>query len=320
MERGTLILARKDVEEIISIDKTMKAVEAALKQEFEMPPKIYLTSPKGDFRAMPVHLGKYVEIKWVSVYPENKNKGLPTVIATIILNDAATSLPLAVMDGTLITNYRTGAIGGIASKYLARKSSKSLGLVGAGAQARTQLLAISRVFDLSEVRVYDLDEKKRETFAREMSQRISGNLLEANSIRECVSEADIVSTTTPSREPIVLDEWIQDGTHINAIGADAKGKEELDPKVFRRAKIVVDDIRQAVHGGEINVPIEKGIITERDVAGTIMEVVKGKKIRERRGDVTVFCSTGLAVQDVATAAMVYEEALKKGLGKRIELF
>lgn len=321
MTEKTLVLGRKEVEEIISMPEVIDAVERALKSGFSMPPKVYLEVPKynGDFRAMPCFLEPYCEVKWVNVYPENPQKyGLPTVMATIVLNDARNAFPLAVMDGTIITKYRTGAIAGIASKYLARKNSSTFGLIGSGVQAHTQLLAVSSVFNLKEARVWNHNFEKAEDFVEEMKGKVSCKLVAVKNIEEACA-SDIVSTITPSREPIVMEEFIKPGTHINAIGADAAGKQELEPSILKKAKIVVDDIHQAVHGGEPNVAIAKGIISEKDLKYNIVDVVKGMKVRESDADITIFTSTGLAVQDAATAALVFEKARKKGIGEWVEL-
>jgi alanine dehydrogenase len=134
-----------------------------------------------------------------------------------------------------------------------------------------------------------------------------------------VKDADIVVTTTPARKPIVKAEWIKNGTHINAIGADAKGKEELEPALLKRAKIIVDDKRQSLHSGEINVPVSRGIITEKDIYATLGEVlIDKKKGRMTAQEITVFDSTGLAIQDIAVASLIYKKALKKKIGRYIE--
>ena len=134
-------------------------------------------------------------------------------------------------------------------------------------------------------------------------------------------DCDILVTTTPSREPIVMDDWILEGTHINAIGADAPGKEELDPLILKRAKIIVDDIQQASHSGEVNVPISNGSLLVNDIFGELGEVLTGKKkARTNDSDITVFDSTGLAIQDVATADMVYRKALKANMGVKLQQF
>ena len=136
-----------------------------------------------------------------------------------------------------------------------------------------------------------------------------------------VCDCDILVTTTPVRGPIVADDWVRDGTHINAIGADAAGKEELDPNILKRSRIVIDDPTQAFHSGEVNVPLKLGIISEGDIYGTLGEIVAGiKPGRTDDGEITVFDSTGLAIQDVSTANHVYQQAALKGIGTYLKLF
>jgi len=319
---STVLLGRADVEKLISMPAVIAALERALKKPFRMPPKVYLDVPEhaGDFRAMPCFQEPYASLKWVSVYPRNPQKGLPTVMATIILSDAATSFPLAVMDGTLVTAYRTGAIGGLAAKWMARKGSKVMGIVGAGVQARTQLLATDLALGLEEARVFDLKDPLARAFTKDMKGKVKCRIVPVASAEEAVRGSDVVATCTPSRKPVVMDSWVKDGAHVNAIGADAPGKQELDPKILSRARVVVDDIHQAAHGGEINVPISKKQFSERQVFADIVEVARGRKDpRKNYSGVTVFVSTGLAVQDLAAAGAVFEAAKKRGAGSRMEL-
>ncbi|MCW7075967.1 MAG: ornithine cyclodeaminase family protein [Candidatus Syntropharchaeales archaeon] len=319
MTQETLILSYHDLEDLIEISMVIEAVERAFRayedKTAKMPPKVYLDLPEfsGDFRAMPAQIGEHATIKWVNSHPKNLN--LPTVMAVVIYSDCRTGFPLAIMDGTLLTMYRTGAASAVASKYMARKDSKTLGLAGCGAQARTQLLAISHVFDLDAVNVFDLSEDE---VRKIMEAHPEVNVIPAP--LEKVSACDIIATTTPVRSPIIKREWIREGTHINAVGADAPGKEELDPAIIQDARVVVDEIEQASNGGEINVPLKKGFITRDHIWATLGEVVAGKKSgRENEREITVFDSTGLAIQDAATAELIYNLATKEGRGTWMEL-
>ena len=296
----------------------LKAVEHAFKLRAEgktiMPPKLYLNLPEyqGDYRAMPAYINGSAGIKWVSVYPNNSRYNLPSVMATIILCDSKNGCPLAIMDGTYITAMRTGAAGGIAVKYLARKDSSVIGMVGAGTQAETQLLAISQVLPrIDEVKVFDKQKDASLRYVQEMRTKLNINIRLAETIREA-AEADIVITTTPSRSPIVKKEYIRPGTHINAIGADAKGKQELESDLVASAKVVVDDIEQVSHSGEINVPLLEGRIGVEEIYGTLGEVLANiKKGRENDKEITVFDSTGLAILDIICAKLVYEKAKER---------
>ncbi len=315
------------------MNEVMQVVEAAFREKglgfAQMPPKIFLSYPKynGDLRAMPSYLERFdvSAVKVVNSHPDNKAKfGLPTVMATIILVDPRNGAPLAIMDGTRITAMRTGAAGGLAAKYLARRDSKVVGFVGAGTQARTQLPALLALYGkLDLVKVWSPPRESRETFVSEMKAAYKSldEIVAVENVEDAVQGVDILVTTTPSRTPVVLDRWVSEGTHINCIGADASGKEELDPAILKRAKIVVDDWEQASHSGEINVPLARGVISRKDVWGDICEIAAGLKLgRTSENEITVFTSTGLAIQDAATAKLAYDKAVSKKIGHSIEIF
>jgi len=310
-----VIVDEKQVRELLKMNEAVEAVEKAFKLyalgECVMPPKLYLDLPQfsGDFRAMPAYIDGVAGMKWVSVYPKNSEHGLPTVIATIILSDSNTSVPLAMVDGTYLTSARTGAAGGVAAKYLARKDASVIGLIGAGAQARTQLLATKyAVPGIQKVNVYDPNVSTAQAFASDLSAQLGLDIVVVDSIEEA-AQSDILVTTTPSRSPVLLKKHVRPGTHINAIGADAEGKQELQSDLMQASKIVVDDMAQACHSGEVNVPLSCGAICEADIYCSLGEVVAGiKNGRESDDEITIFDSTGLAVQDLVCAKLVYEKA------------
>ena len=273
-----------------------------------MPAKAYLVLEQGDFRAMPGAIPGAVGMKWVNVHPQNQSLRLPTVMAIIIYNDPATGYPLAVMDATDITAYRTGAAAAIASKYLARKDSHTLGIVGAGRQSYTQLMAHSELLALRQIKVFDRSAAAVETFIKSFP----AYSIQACSLEETVA-SDIVCTVTPAREPFLKSEWVHQGTHINAIGADAEGKEELDPSILKKAVVVVDDLRQAAAAGEINVPVSKGLFKVEEVYAALSDIIVGSKQgRKDKKAITIFDSTGLAIEDIAVAKLVYNKARKTG--------
>lgn len=329
VERTTRIISRKDVESVLDMKSALPVVEEAFRRhgrgETIMPPKLYLDIVKheGDFRAMPGYLHGDEEmagLKWVNVHPRNSEHGLPTVMGVLIYSDPSTGFPLAVMDATHITRIRTGAAGGVAVKYLARPESRTIGMVGCGAQAESQLLAaLESLANVERIVVYDL----REAASRAFATRMAAHGLHVDAVdrlEECVSAADVVITTTPSRTPIVKTEWVKRGAHINAIGADAAGKQELEANVLKGAVIVVDEWLQASHSGEINVPFSQGLVTRDDIRATLGEIVAGKgRGRESQDDITVFDSTGLAIQDIATAGYVYKRCMELGLGSETAL-
>ena len=324
---NTLWIGDDDVRHLLSMAEALEAVEEAFKQhalgKVQMPAKIYLNFTKygGDLRAMPAYLEEMdiAGVKIVNAHPSNPSKGLPTVMAILVLNDPSTGAPLAIMNATYLTDMRTGAAGGVATKYLARKDSRVMGIIGAGRQARTQLLAVTEVADIERVKVSSRTIKDASKFVDEMRAVVDVDM-EACSV-EGACDCDVLSTTTPVRKPVVKEEWIREGTHINAIGADAEGKQELEPGILKKAKIFVDDMAQATHSGEVNVPLSEGLLSVEHIEGEIGEVIAGiLRGRTKRDEITIFDSTGLAIQDVAVGRLVYKKALKKGLGRRLESF
>ena len=318
------------MKKVLSFEEAIGAVESAFRMKglghTQMPPKQYLFMKKydGDLRIMPAYLEEsdVVAVKIVNCHPENRKYGLLTVMATITLIDPRTGAPEAIMGGTWITALRTGAAGALAAKYLANPSPKTVGFVGAGIQARTQLIGLQTVFrTIEEVRVWDLNEKSALKYAEELSMKYSqASICSVKSIRKAVQDVDIIVTATPSRKPLVSADWVDEGTHINCIGADAPGKQELDPAILVKSKIVIDDWDQSCHGGEINVPLAEGIIKKSDVWGDICEIVAGLKAgRTSSKEITVFTSTGLAIQDAATANIAYQKALKEKIGKKVDI-
>lgn len=309
--------------------EVIKVVEEAFRQKglgkVQCPPKVYLYYDKydGDLRVMPAFLESLdvSAVKIVNVHPNNKNYNLPSIMATIILIDPKTGFPLSIMDGTLITCMRTGAAAGVATKYMSRKNSKIIGLVGAGAQASYQIMAILEILKIEEVYVYDINEKVKVNFVNMMNTQYPNvKFIAVKSEREAVENMDIVITITPTREPHVKAEWIKAGTHINAIGADAPGKQELDPEILKKARIIVDDMDQAIHSGEVNVPITKGILSKKDICGELADVVIGKvKGRVSEDEITIFDSTGVAITDAITADLVYKKAKELNLGMNVNL-
>ena len=314
----TLILTQSDVNSLIDMAEAVSTIEDVFaahgRSETQMPIKVYLDLPhySGDFRAMPAYMDASAGVKWVSAHPNNPDRyGLPAVLGMYILSDPANGLPLAVMDATLLTAVRTGAAAGVASKFLARQPPRSVGFVGSGVQARTLLEALKAVYGDLDVVAADRSPATAAAFAEECGGR-------ARSVKDA-SGCDIVCTATPSRTPVIRSEWIMPGTHINAMGADAHGKQELETAILLAAKVVVDDWGQACGSGEVNVPLDEGSLRRSLIHGALGEIVTGAKPgRTDDTEVTVFDSTGLAVQDVALARWLYERARQQDVGQEID--
>jgi alanine dehydrogenase len=315
----TLLLDRNAVKSMMRMGDVIKVVEEAFRMcgegKGKMPAKVYLSVEQGDFRAMPAALPGCAGMKWVNVHPGNPSRGLPSVMAVLIYSDRETGYPLAIMDATEITAYRTGAAAAIASKYLARPDSHTVGVIGAGYQAYTQILAHAELFNPISISASDISKAAVDRLAQSLPHL---------SIRSCSAQeaagCDIVCTLTPSRSPIVKRGWIRPGTHINAVGADAPGKQELEPSILKEAIVVIDDLEQASHSGEINVPIQKGMYSIEEIYGTLPEIVAGKKKgRTDSKAITVFDSTGIAVEDLAVAKLLFEKARQAGGYPSIDL-
>lgn len=324
-----LLLTWKEIDELLNIDEVIQGVERAFHEKgmkkVQMPPKIYLNFDAywGDLRTMPAYLETLdiAGVKIVNSHSKNKKIGLPSVMAIIEMVDTHTGRPLAIMDGTKITSFRTGAASAVATKYLARKDSRILGMIGAGTQAYTQAMAISRIMHIEEVKIFDIDPKASEKLAAYITEKgISPQTSVMETSKDVVERADVLVTTTPSRSPIVYINWLKKGAHINAIGADAPGKRELDPEILKKGKIIVDDLEQTMHSGEINHPISTGMLKKEDVYAELGEIIIGKKKgRENESEITIFDSTGLAILDVMVGQIIYKKALAKNMGTMIEL-
>jgi alanine dehydrogenase len=333
----TLLLDSDDVRANAPLPAVIDAVEAAFgayeRGTAQMPAKSYIDLPQynGDFRSMPAYLsvdGDAVEtaegatdwdaagVKWVNVHTDNAERGLPTVLGTMIYSDPETAFPLSIMDGRELTMLRTGAAAAVATDHLAVEDATSLGIVGAGVQSYTQLDAIAAVRSIEEVVIADRNAERVADFLDHFADRFDVRAGEISEAAAC----DVLSTVTPVESPIVDRADVGDHTHINAIGADAAGKHELSDQILLDAKLVIDDYEQTTHSGEINVPYIAGTLTDADIYGALGEIVVGEKEgRTPEDGITVFDSTGLAIQDVAAAHVVYTEANEADNGTAFDL-
>ncbi|TQQ81341.1 ornithine cyclodeaminase family protein [Halonotius terrestris] len=333
----TLLLDSDDVRANAPMAAVIPAVEAAFgayeRGDAQMPAKSYIDLPQynGDFRSMPAYLsvdGDAVEtadaaddwdaagVKWVNVHTDNADRGLPTVLGTMIYSDPETAFPLSIMDGRELTMLRTGAAAAVATDHLAIEDATSLGIVGAGVQSYTQLEAIATVRPIEEVVIADRNAERVADFIAHFEDSFD---LRGGEISEAAA-CDVLSTVTPVESPIVDRADVGEHTHINAIGADAAGKHELADQILLDAKLVIDDYEQTTHSGEINVPYSAGTLTDSDIYGALGEIVVGEKEgRTPEDGLTVFDSTGLAIQDVAAAHVVYTEANEADNGTAFDL-
>lgn len=322
-----LILTESEIEFLADDALVLDAIEEAFRLagmgQTQMPPKSYLTFAEyhGDLRTMPAYLPTLhaAGVKVVNSHPQNPKSGLPTVMAVIILNDPSTGRPLAMMAGSTLTALRTGAAGALAAKLLAQADIESAGFIGGGTQARHQLRFLMQVRPIAVIRVYDVDKSKAESFCEHARWLGVSEVRAVSTAAEAAGEP-IVVTTTPGSGAVCDDSCFKAGTHINAIGADAPGKQELPEDLLSRAKVIVDHRGQASHSGEINVPIQKGLFRPEQIHAELGEIVAGKIPGRVSGEeITIFDSTGLAIQDIAVAKRIYDRASEQQAGRRVNL-
>nr|WP_290082493.1 hypothetical protein [Aquibium sp. A9E412] len=323
--RKTLILGRSEMVGLLSPAEYNQCVEQAYRMHgegrFYMDPKSHIVLDRfpGEWEAMPSYIEEphAAACKWVSIREQNRERyNLPTVFSILIYTEPETGFPLAIVDGSYHTVMRTGSAGAVSAKWMARPDSKTLAIVGAGHMAEGALATCNEVFDWSDVRVWSRSQTTLDAFVREQQPKYDGFTIRTSTDpEEVVRGADVIVTLTPARAPIIKADWIAPGTHIAAVGADKAGDQELEGTLLTKARIFVDDIRQCRTDGEINVPLSQGLITETDIAGEIGEVVTGRKAGRRSDDeITIFDSTGIALQDSATVPLEYQRAMEKGVG------
>ena len=291
----------------VSPERATQAVREAFvrhaRGEWTMPSKVYLSNPPhGDFRAMPAQGDGLAILKWVTSFPGNREKGLPVVVGTVLVSDATDGRWLALIDGTAITALRTGASAAVASRALARPSAESVGIVGCGLHGAWAARCLAAAgFDRGVCA--DRDERAANGLAEELGWR-------PGSTEEALG-CDVVVTVTPGHEPVVTTADLRPGAHINALGADGPGKAEMEVAAVARCRVFCDEWTQASHGGELTGAVEAGAITRQDVTELGAVLLGEAEGRRDDGETTLFDSTGLAIQDLAIAALVMED-LKAG--------
>ena len=260
----------------------------------------------------------YFAAKTNANFPGNRERfGVPTIQGIVLLFDAESGVPLAVLDSIEITILRTGAATAAAAKKLARSDSASATICGCGEQGRVQLEAIAGVLPIERAWAFDADPERARSFAEARSRELSIEVRPAADLGAALRGSDVVVTCTPSRAPIVADADVLPGTFLAAVGADSAGKQELDPAILLRAKVVADSIDQCVEIGELQHAIREGFLRREDVYAELAEIVDGVKPgRTSPDEITVFDSTGTALEDVAAAAAVYEKAIALARGGR----
>jgi alanine dehydrogenase len=322
-----LLLSETDIAGLISMSDGVRVIEHALGQHASdgnvVMPRVSADVPGGGgaFRIMAAVLPGhgFFGLKTLTGYPGRRLPG-ETYFA-VLLFSCETGALRAIMAGNRLTGIRTGAATGVAAKYLARDDAKVLGVIGAGVQARYQVAALREVRPLTAIRVFDIDSAKADTFAREIELDFQVHASAVAHPRQAVEGCDLVVTATAAKSPVFDGNWLQEGTHVSGVGSNAPNKRELDDTVFRRSRIVVDFKEQTLQeAGDLRQAIESGAIQPDAIDTELGEVITGSKHGRRNdGEITLFKSVGMAVEDIATATFAYEQALVSGAGTRLQL-
>ena len=325
-----LILTRKNVRDLLSMEEVIDALEGAflsygqgktvvpVRLPLEVKPYRRISLYMPAFQEEPNGLG----VKVVSVFPDNPKKNLPTIFSYYLFCDPQTGALQALMDGSVLTGIRTGAASGLASRYLARKDSKTLGLFGAGFQAGFQLEAMRALFPaLERVYVVDVDQSRVSEFIRNHSTDGKIEFEAATDSSHVAKESDVIVTVTTSSSPLFDGRLLRPGTHINAIGGFTPTMQEVDEETVRKAKVVVDTYEGCLsEAGEILIPMHRGAFSKDQIHSDLAGLVSGQKPgRKDREEITLFKAVGTAIEDLAAARLAYQEATKRGIGLTFEI-
>ena len=327
-----LLLNRVDVNRVLEMKDAIQVLEDAFADlaqgDVVMPQRPVIPVPEqgGLCAFMPAylpHIGA-LGIKSVTSFKENARRfQLPTLFGMILLLDHESGRPLAIMDGTYLTNVRTGASSGVATRYLARPDARVLGVLGSGAQALTQIWAVCCVRSIEEVRIYSPNLKSHwQPFQRQVAELVDVAVRPVETAREAVERCDVVVVATSAAEPVLDGEWLSPGTHVNGVGSHAPKVRELDTTTVRRARIICDSVEAClVEAGDLLIPIAEGSLDKTAIQISLGKIICGEqKGRVNDDEITLFKSVGLAFQDVSVARIVYERAKEGGLGTEFEFF
>jgi alanine dehydrogenase len=288
---------RRAVPARVAYDCVRDAFAAYARGEWAMPPKVYVASyPAGDFRAMPALGDGHALLKWVTSFPGNPARGLPTVTGLVLLSDAEDGRLLAVLDAAAVTALRTAAAGALAAETLRRDNAATYGVVGCGVNGgeTVRMLVALGIVPL----VWDVDEARRRAVADDSGAQVAGTVEEALS-------CDVVVTVTPGHEPLYAPGSLRPGQHVSLMGADGPGKAEVAVEELARARLFCDEWEQASHGGELAAGVEAGLVMRDDVTELGAVLLGEAEGRRGRDEITLFDSTGLAIQDLAIAKAAY---------------
>ena len=326
--RETLLLTQSDVAALLTMDECIAAVEAAFAAYGEgragTPGILGMHADHGGFhiKAGFLNAGRsYFAAKLNANFPENPARfEMPTIQGAVVLCDADNGFPLAIMDSIEITSRRTAAATAVAAKYLARPDAHVATVCGAGIQGRVQIQALARVRELTQVFVFDKDDARARHLASALDNEVSAEVAAAADLAEAVRNSDLCVTCTTANRFFLRKDMVSPGTFVAAVGADNPEKQEIDPELLASGTLVVDLVDQCATIGDLHHALAAGVMTTAGVHAELGEVVAGKKPgRTSPDEITIFDSTGMALQDVAAAAAVYTSACAAGRGLRVVL-
>jgi alanine dehydrogenase len=330
MNTDILVLRRSDIASLLTLSDCIVAMESAFRMRAEgqalAPALMHVDADGGEFhiKGGGLRLDKtYFALKANGGFFGNRAKfGLPNIIGLILLFDGSNGRPLAVMDSIGITILRTGATTAVAANYLARRDSSTATICGCGNQGRVQLTALLQTIPgIKRVYAWDSIETISQAFENEMAKRLNIEVKATSDLAHAASESDIIITCTPAKGFFLRKEYIRPGTFIAAVGADSPDKQELEPSLVAGSKLVVDIVDQCAHVGELHHALDAHLMTIDDVHGELGDVITGKiSGRMKADEIVVFDTTGSAIQDTAAAVVVYEKALKQGIGNKLDIY
>lgn len=346
-----LALSHEDTEKLLDMETVIEKVEQAYclkhKKEAALWPMIFHEFEEGvaDMDIKSGHLmgANIFGLKLVSWFGANAEKNLPQLTGTVMVFDGSTGAPKAILSAEHVTCMRTGAAGAVGAKYLARRDSKTLLMVGTGNQAAYQIAATLMVMpSLEKVYLWNpINKEEAQTFKSKIVDRLKNEFLNhytnpekvaeltkkfnvefevVENIEKATAESDIIITVTPSKQAMIMKEWVRPGTHFSCVGADMEGKQEIDESLFAIGRVFADDITQSTNVGEAETAIKKGIIKAEDIISEIGAVITGEvKGRLTEEDITIYDSTGIALQDLITADYAIKRAEELGIGSKFVL-
>ncbi len=324
-----LVVNDSEVRKILTMKECIQVMEEALislsKDEVLLPlrPVMWLPERVGALALMPSYRSgpSGMAVKIISVFPGNRNTPYDSHQGAVLLFDTTHGQMLAMIDASSVTAIRTAAVSGVATQWLARKDASDLAILGSGVQARTHLEAMLCCRDLKRIRVWSRNTEHARDFARRESDRFNIRVEVFSEAKDAVQDAHIICTTTSSKEPVLMGDWIARGAHINAVGASIPAARELNSFAVSKSSLFVDRRESALsEAGDFLIPRNEGLITEDHVIGEIGDVLLGR-IQGRRTpeEITLFKSVGIAIEDLAAAQFIYKKALETGMGTQVEI-